>query len=162
MSLEILNTAASLLTVVIVAATATAALVQLKHLRLSNQIDAMLEIGKRFDGSAYIEASAMVGRELNAVLSDPSFRRYESLTLGAPLPEVDSQQLEVRRAAISVGNMFDEMGLLLKNGCIDRDMFVYQYERLIVQEWTRLTPYTALPVRRKAVIRCGKCLNFWL
>ena len=144
MSLEVLNTVASLSTVAIVAATALAALVQLRHLRVSNQINAMLEIGKQFDSPAYIEACGLVGRKLNAILSDPSFRRYEiAHARGLPLPDVDSEQLEVRRAAISVGNTFDQMGLLLKNGCIDRDLFVYQYEQLIIQEWTRLTPYIA-------------------
>jgi hypothetical protein len=46
MSLELLNAIGTLLTVTIVAATAIAALVQLRHLRAGNQINAMLRIGE--------------------------------------------------------------------------------------------------------------------
>jgi hypothetical protein len=144
MSLEMLNTVASLLTVAVVSATAIAAIVQLRHLRVSNQINAMLEIGKKFEAPAYLEASALVARTLDATLNDPSFRQYEvARGRDLPLPDIDPKQLEVRRAAISVGNTFDEMGLLLKNGCIDRDLFVYQYEQLIRQEWNRLELFIA-------------------
>ena len=46
MSLELINTFATLLTVAIIAATAVAAMVQLRHLRAGNQINAMLAIGE--------------------------------------------------------------------------------------------------------------------
>ncbi len=46
MPLELVNTAAALLTVTIVAATALAALIQLRHLRAANQIHALLSMGK--------------------------------------------------------------------------------------------------------------------
>ena len=52
MSLELLNALASLLTVCIIAATAIAAMVQLRHLRAGNQITAMLAIGEELSGKA--------------------------------------------------------------------------------------------------------------
>ncbi len=64
MSLEALDTVAALLTVVIVAGTATAALIQLRHLRTGNQINSMLTIGANFNDAAYNDAEDLIRRHL--------------------------------------------------------------------------------------------------
>ena len=144
MSLELLNTIASLATVAIVSATAIAAVIQLRHLRVSNQINAVLQIGERFEAPAYVDAYLLLGRRFDLLTSDPSFRAYEiAHARNLPLPEIDPAQLEVRRAAVMIGNMYDEMGVLVKNGIIDRNLFVYQYASHIIEQWKRLEHYIA-------------------
>jgi hypothetical protein len=144
MSLELLNTCASLATVAIVLATAIAAIIQLRHLRISNQITALLSIGERFDAPAYVDAYLLVDRKLESALEDPSFRAYEiAHARNQPLPDTDPALLEVRRAAVLIGNMYDELGLLVQNGLIDRNLFVYQYAPHIVEQWNRMEHYIA-------------------
>lgn len=144
MSLELLNTIASLSTVVIIAATAVAAVVQLKHMRTSNQITALLTIGERFDAPSYVDAYLLIGRKLDDALEDPSFRAYEiAHARNQPLPDIDPELLEVRRAAVLIGNMYDELGLLISNGIVDRKLFVYQYSPHIIEQWHRMEHYIA-------------------
>jgi len=144
MSLELLNTVASLATVAIVSATAIAAVIQLRHLRVSNQISAVLSIGERFRAPAYVDAYLLLGRRLESVLEDASFRAYEiAHARNLPLPDIDPAQLEVRRAVVLIGNMYEELGILVKNGIIDRTLFVYQYSPHIIEQWNQLKYYIA-------------------
>src|SRR5215469_1701033 len=78
MSLDFINSVAPLLTVVIVAATAIAALVQLKHMRAGNQITAMLSIGEEFSGKLFADAANLLRAKLNAAMEDPVYREYEA------------------------------------------------------------------------------------
>jgi Domain of unknown function (DUF4760) len=144
MQLEVVNTAASLATVAIISATAVAAIIQLRHLRVSNQISAMLEIGNRFEAPAYVDAYLLLSRKFESTFDDPAFREYEiAHARDLPLPGISPEHLEVRRAVILVGNMYDEMGLLVKSDIIDRRLFVYQYAPHIVEQWHRLEHYIA-------------------
>ena len=64
MSLELLNTVASLATTLIVAATAIAALVQLRHLRAGNQIEGQLAMVNLFQGQEFESALRRARRDL--------------------------------------------------------------------------------------------------
>jgi hypothetical protein len=144
MSFELINAVAGVATVVVVSATAIAAMIQLRHLRVSNQINAMLQIGGSFEAAAYADAYLLVGRELDQVMSNPSFRAYEiAHARDLPLPNIDQAQLEVRRAVILIGNMYDEMGMLVRYRIIDEKLFVYQYSSHVIEQWNRLSPYIA-------------------
>ena len=145
MFFESLNALAPLLTVAIVAATAIAALVQLKHLRASNQINAMLAIGEELSGKGFSDAADLVRSKLAAAMEDPAYRDYEAaMSVGRPAPEVDAGYVELRRAALVVGNGYEELGILVKRGIIDRDMFLDRYCWVILNSWKRLEPVTAL------------------
>lgn len=145
MSFESLNAVAPLVTVIIVAATAIAALVQLKHLRAGNQINAMLSIGEELSGKMFSDAGDLVRYRLAAALEDPLYREYEvAMSLGKPAPEVDAEYVALRRASLVVGNGYEELGILVKRGIIDRDTFLDRYCYLITTAWKRLEPVTAL------------------
>jgi|SRR5215469_4174720 len=145
MSLDFINSVAPLLTVVIVAATAIAALVQLKHMRAGNQITAMLSIGEEFSGKLFADAANLLRAKLNAAMEDPVYREYEAaMSAGGPAPQVGPDYVELRRAGIIVGNAFEELGILVKRGVIDRDMFLDRYCWLIYNNWKRMEQVTAL------------------
>jgi hypothetical protein len=76
MSLEFVNTFATLGTFVVIAATAIAAIVQLRHMRGSNQITALNELRETMETPDFQAASHFVVTELPAKLRDPAFR-YE-------------------------------------------------------------------------------------
>ncbi|HET9343853.1 MAG TPA: hypothetical protein VFO25_13155 [Candidatus Eremiobacteraceae bacterium] len=145
MSLEFLNSIAPILTIVIVAATAIAALVQLKHMRAGNQISALLAIGEELSTEKYADAADLVRHKLAAAMEDPVYREYEiALTLNRPAPAVDQSYVEIRRASVLVGNAYEQLGILVKSGIVDRDMLLDRYNWLILLQWRRLEGVTAL------------------
>lgn len=145
MSLELLNTAATLLTVTIVAATAVAALIQLRHLRAGNQINAVIAIGTRFSDPTYQDAIDIVTRDLERALSDPLFRNYEiAAWRNLPPPKIDAQYLALHRATITVGNHFEELGTMVRNRIVDPKLFIDLWCGVVLGGWKRLASHTAL------------------
>jgi len=74
MTLELVNTLATSATFVVIAATAIAAIVQLRHLRASNQILAFNELRQAFESSDLAAAHKYVDTHLDSDLEDPAFR----------------------------------------------------------------------------------------
>jgi hypothetical protein len=159
MSLELLSTIGTLLTVLIVGATAIAALVQLRHLRAGNQINAILTIGDKFLEPKYQKARALVMAGLSASLDDPRFREYIILrALRKPMIGISEDQLSMLQAVNRVGNTFEEVGNLAKNDVIDERLFLDQYVTQVIATWAQLESYLALS--REATGDIGLWDNF--
>jgi hypothetical protein len=142
-SLEILNTAGTLLTAAIIAATATAALIQLRHMRAGNQIAAMLSIGEHFANDEFKRAEQIVVHKLAPALEDPAFRAYVVAFVRDPAPpEADASFVEIRRATVHIGNTYEELGILVKAGSVDQDLFLDRYCTVIMRNWNRLHDFT--------------------
>jgi hypothetical protein len=145
MSLELINTVAGMLTVTIVAVAALAALVQLRHLRAGNQINALLSVGEKLDSREFIDALARVNRELEAALADPEFRGYEiAIYRRLPPPSVDNRYVELHHACVLIGNTFELLGVLVKNRIIEQTIFVDHYCSVVLGAWTLLANRAAL------------------
>ena len=139
MSLELVNTFGTLLTTGIIAATAIAAMVQLRHLRASNQINAMFSIGNQLHGKAFRDALTLVAHDLEDALEQRAYREYDAArTLGMRVPAVSDEYRALRDAVILVGNTYEEVGILVKNGTVDRQMFLDRFSSVIVGSWRRL------------------------
>jgi len=159
MSLELINTLGTVATVVIVAAAALAGLVQLRHLRAGNQINAMLTIGEELSGKAFNDADTLTSQKLQAALNDPAYRDYEvARGRGLVSPEVSQEYVELRRAALLVGNAYEELGVLVKNGIIEKSLFLDRYAWRILSDWRLLEKLTALS--RAATQQEGAWENF--
>lgn len=144
MSLELLNTLGTMFTVVIVATAAIAALVQLRHLRAGNQINAMLSIGEALD-SEFLDGANLVARELATALEDPDFRAYSvALTRGLPPTDVKAEYARLRRVANALGNKYEELGILVNHGIVDKDIFIERYCNIITLSWNNMQAFTAL------------------
>jgi len=145
MSLELVSTIGTLLTVLIVGATAVAALVQLRHLRAGNQINAILTISDKLMEQRFEDARALVATGLADSLNDPGFRRFVVLRARRkPLPGISDAQLAMLRAASVVGNTFEEVGNLVKNGIVDETLLLDEYVTQVIGTWHQLEPYCAL------------------
>ena len=145
MSLELINTVAGLTTVTIVAVTALAALIQLRHLRTGNQINALLSIGEKLTSREFTDALASANRGLEVALADPEFRDYEiAIHRRLPPPKVDSRYVDPHHACILVGNTFELMGVLVKNRIIDQKIFLDLYCGIVLGAWKLLASRTAL------------------
>ncbi len=117
MSLEIVNTLATFGTFLVIAGTAIAAIVQLRHARSSNQIEALAELREARDSSEMQSAQRFVTWELNGKLKDVIFR-YQTAHPEAMSAENQPAWTDVRR----VGNFYETMGALVKNGLVDRNL----------------------------------------
>lgn len=143
MTLELLNTFATLGTFLVIAATAIAALVQLRHLRAGNQINAMVSLANQFDGGQFREAQALTSKIASA-LDDQGFRDYYlSISRGTARPSLPQDLIDVGRACILVGNWYEELGILVKNGAIDEEFVLDRWSQNITTTWRRMLPFIA-------------------
>ena len=139
MTLEVVNTIASIGTLLVIAATAIAALGQLRHMRGSNQIDALTECREVMESADFQRATRFIAHELPTLLEDPKTR--EALT-NPPIPDH-------LRAITTVGNFFESMGGFVKHGIIDAEIACDLWAGIVVASWSRLKPVLAI-TRRKA------------
>jgi hypothetical protein len=143
MSLELVNSLASFGTFVVIAATAIAAIVQLRHARSSNHIAAISEIRETMESADFLAAVHFVQTELSAKLEDPAFR-YQ-----IEVPAARSEETRPLIAKIvSIGNFFESMGILVKTGLVDRELVLQLYEYNIRGTWEELEPVAAIARRR--------------
>jgi hypothetical protein len=140
MSLELINTLASVATTAIVAAAAIAAMIQLRHLRVNNQIGLQLEIHKTFIDREFWNALGRARVEIPHMAQDPSFaafaRRYHR---GAPA-EGDDRFEGGYEAGLVVGRTFENIGNMVRNRLTDPRIFFEQYATLVVAAWAATEP----------------------
>ncbi|MBC5825005.1 MAG: hypothetical protein GIW99_09765 [Candidatus Eremiobacteraeota bacterium] len=143
MSLELLNTCASLATSVIVAATTIAALIQLRHLRASNQIEGQLAINALIQSDEFTDAMITL-QGMRAMITDPELAEsFRGPTSAASPPQV----IRMRRAAKLVGSNLENVGNMVRNRLTDRQLFIEQFCNVVSEAWDLLEPFTR--VRRK-------------
>jgi hypothetical protein len=143
MSLELMNTLATFGTFVVIAATAIAALVQLRHARSSNQIAAVNELRELQESPEFESAFNFVTTELSSKWQDSAFR-YQLADRSARTDENVPKFSKAR----TVGNYFENMGLLVKLGLIDRDLAAEMSANLVTGAWENLLPMTAISRRK--------------
>jgi hypothetical protein len=134
MPLEFWSTVASLGTFIVIAATAVAAVVQLRHMRSANKVAAIQAFIAGYDGTELREAFHIVRTELAQRLQDPAFR--QELRRGV----VD----RLKHPEIQVCNFFDQWGLYYRDGVIDKDSFMRVNAGLIVRFWELLEAAVAV------------------
>ena len=136
-SLEAWSTVASIGTFVVIAATAGAALIQLRHMRISNQIAAIMELQKTLESERFTLQRRFVAEQVPKLIADPVGRGK----LGADFfpPEVE--------AVRDVGNHFEVMGVFVKNGILDRLLVCDLWDGLVFKTWKQLEPVVMM--RRK-------------
>lgn len=138
MSLELLGALSSLGTFIVIAATAVAALIQLRHLRSNNQIATMARL-ETLDASPEVQASKMfIFSELPERMKDPGFRKLLSGQF---------VQGEARRI-LAATNLYEQMGNYVRHDFIDRDFVLDNYAGQIVGIWRLLD--SAIPILRRA------------
>ncbi len=146
MPLEVWSTVASFATLVVIAATAIAALAQLRHTRSANQIAAVTELDKMLASEKLSQARRFVAEELPKLLADPTKR---SKLAAEPFP----REIEAIR---DVANFFEVLGVFVKRGLIDRSLACDLWDGVVYQAWKQLEP--VIVIRRRRVR--GLCANF--
>ena len=148
MSLEALNTVVALGTFFVIAASAIAALIQLRHLRAGNQLEAVLSLERDFRGAELQDALRFVQCDLAERMRDPGFRA-ELAAIGF----IDARD----HPEMDVCNWFNQIGALVKNRLVAEDTFLDLFNRLVVYYWTLLEPTIAVLRRARG---SGQYENF--
>ena len=133
MSLELWNTIGSVGTFVVIAATAIAAIIQLRHMRSNIQITALNELRETIESEHYQAAIRFVADELPKILADPQQRK-----------RLDQYPLDRDLQAIStVCNFFENVGTLVKHEIIEKTIALDMWALVITINWDRLAPFVA-------------------
>lgn len=131
MTAESVTAAAAVATLVVVGASAIAALVQLRHMRNSNQIAVFNEIRHRLESAQFRDALQFIRYELPAKLNDAEFR---SRLLNTETSEA--------KLIIEIGNFFDfAVAPLVKHRFVDRDLACDLLYFPSVLCWDSLAPF---------------------
>lgn len=133
MSAEWVTAIATAGTFVVIAASAAAALVQLRHMRGSNQIVALTECRETLESPEFREAQRFVSFELPKRLRDP-----EECRKAAQLPFAGEYE-----AIGTVANFFESMGLFVKTGIIDQRIACDFWSYVVLRNWEALLPMTS-------------------
>jgi len=139
MTLELWNTFATFGTFIVIAATAIAALVQLRHARGSNQIAAMGELQDAAQTSEFVMAENWVATQMAGKLEDAEFR-FQVVNRSARTPENDALISNSNK----IGNYYEQVGVLVKNGLVDKDIALDLWAENAPFYWDLLAPITAM------------------
>src|ERR1700726_4600941 len=130
MSAEWLTAIGTIGTFVVIAASAIAALVQLRHMRSSNQIVALTECRQTLESPEFQEAQRFVSYELPKRLEDPVERARV-----AQLPFTGEYE-----AIATVANFFESMGMFVKKRIIDEQLACDFWNYSVLRNWNALLP----------------------
>ncbi len=132
MSWEALSALASLASAVIVLVAALAAVLQLRHLRLANQLHSYLELSRVTQSREMIEA--------RRYLQGQDFGDPETLR-AATTPELD-------RRISTIAIHYQEVARLLNRGVLDQELFGAYFD-MTPRVWKQLQPVAAV-IRERA------------
>src|SRR4029077_3131120 len=132
MPLEVVNAVATVGTFIVIAASAIAALIQLRHMRGTNQIVALTEFCEPLESHDIDEAQRFVSFELPKRLHNPDERRkMTSLPFSGDYEKIGT-----------IANLFESMGEFVKVGIIDRRIACDIWSYVVLRNWNALSPLT--------------------
>jgi hypothetical protein len=137
MSLELISAIAAVGTFVVIAATAVTAIIQLRHMRGSNQISALTECRETIESPEFFAARRFIQDELPVLLKQPdTVARLEHRVLDEELQPINF-----------IGNFFENLGAFVRHGIIDKGVALDLWSGVVLSTWTALSPVTT--IRRK-------------
>ncbi len=138
MSQETLGTAAAIGTFIVIAATAIAAVIQLRHLRAQNQLTGLLTVLARVEDPSFNAWVDGARRVLEENMPDPNYRnQIANLTYERE-----------NNPWLNLANSYEWVGSLVKNGLIPEGPFMDVYSFRILRAWDLVEPVVAIVRRR--------------
>lgn len=141
MSPELLTAVATFGTVLVIGASAVAALVQLRHMRASNELQALLSLQNEFQSAPVQAALHYIQEQLPHHMQEEHYRD-ELAAIGFISVE--------RHPELLACNWFTQMGVFLKHGLISESTLMDLYARLIRYYWNALSPAIAIMRRKRS------------
>ncbi|HZZ64949.1 MAG TPA: hypothetical protein VFE17_05605 [Candidatus Baltobacteraceae bacterium] len=134
MTAEWVSAFAALGTLLVIAATAFAALVQLRHIRSANQLSGLLHFTAVFESDEIQHANVFIAREIPAKLRDPEFLKG--------LLETNTDRRE--HPELRVCDFLEQQGSYIKFGMIEKGQYIDLVGAYIRSMWDALQPVVAL------------------
>lgn len=140
MNWEVLSAVSTFLTLIVISATAYAAVIQLRHMRAGNTIAGFLGYMDRWatPQARQIQNHVFSG-ELERRLADPTYR--ESLVRG----QVD----RLAHPEVDYLDFWESLGMLIKLGYFPEDALMESGGPVAVRAWERLMPVIAIMRRTR-------------
>lgn len=135
MSPDWVTTGATVFTAVVIAASAAAALIQIRHMRKGNEIELMQKWTEAIESPEFESARIFVLNDLQRILSDPA--AVQALSWRDALP----RELAPMRA---VCNHFESIGAFIKLGIVDARVACELWAFVVLQCWKAIAPVTAV------------------
>jgi hypothetical protein len=130
MTPEWISAIASIVTMVVIGASAIAALLQLRHMRSSNQIELIANWTEVIEGEQFQRAFAFVYQDLAKILAEP-----EKLQ-GRPWNPVPPELEPVR----TVANHFESIGSFVRRGIIEPEVACDLWAFIVTLAWDASLP----------------------
>lgn len=121
-------------TLIVIAASAFAALVQLRHIRSANQLTGLLHFTEVFESDHIQGATNFIEHRLRDKLRDPEFVRG--------LLEVNTDRRE--HLELRVCDFLEQQGSYIKYGMIDREQYIDLVGAYVSSMWDALKEVVAL------------------
>jgi hypothetical protein len=149
MSPDKITAISSIVTAVVIAATAVAAVIQLRHMRSGNMIEAILSFRSMLEDDEHRKANRLLrGGDLGRELENPEFRRYlYRISKKLPVEDVPQRYIDLMEAAVALGNSFELIGGMVRNRVVSAEMFLANYWWVVTNTWTRMAEYIAVARR---------------
>lgn len=138
MSQETLGTAAAIGTFIVIAATAIAAIVQLRHLRAQNQLTGLLTVLARVEDPQFNEWVDGAREMVKTRLPDATYRRAI----------LDGTYERKNNPWLNLANSYDWVGSLVKHKLIPEDSLLDVYAGRVEQAWSIIEGVVPLVRRR--------------
>lgn len=140
-----LTAVASFATAIIIAATAVAAIIQLRHMRAGNAIEAILSFRSMIEDEEHRRAMRLLRTgDLDRAMHDPDFRRYlYRRMMQRPNPDVPQSYSDLNECAITIANCFELIGGMIRNKVTPPDIFLPNYWWMVVGTWERVNTWIA-------------------
>jgi hypothetical protein len=138
MSPEYLTAAASIGTFIVIAATAIAAIVQLRHMRANNQLTGLLNVLSRIEDPTFNEWFDSAREQIAAQMSDPKYRQ-----------SIQDESFSRRNNAwLNLCNSYEWVGSLVKHDLIPEEPFMDVYSARLLYAWNIVEEIVAIRRRR--------------
>lgn len=126
MSLELVNALAAVGTFVVIAVTAIAAIVQLRHLRSGNQLAALLQTVNVFESPEFQQKLTWLRDEFPVKMKDPTFL--------AELRESGAIS-RVKHPELTIADLWEQTGVYIKHGFVSEEAFMDLAGHTVLSAW---------------------------
>jgi hypothetical protein len=135
-------------TFIVIAATAIAAIVQLRHLRSSNQISAISGVQEAMESAEFAAARRFIQNDLPRLMKEPRFaERLANRVMDDELASLNH-----------LSNLFENLGVFCKYGIIDKDVACDLFSGPALSSWNAMAPFIA--IRRRVLDAPALLENF--
>lgn len=136
MSWEIISTAASVVTTLVIAATAIAAVVQIRQLKLATQLEGFLALHQEYASDEMHSSRAYVANELPKKLTNDAYR--DELISGSAFAGDHPELI--------LGNFWEKIGTLVRTGMLEPKLYLETGAYRCLEAWSQLE--TVVELRR--------------